>query len=389
MSQYGLEAQMRMYMQALSGQSNWAWPVGIDQWRAAARRAMSREAWGYVEGAAGTEDTMHENRRALERIRIRSRMLRDVSDRDLSTTLMGQHFSVPFLLAPIGVQEIVHPDGDMASAAAAAASNVPFVLSTVSSFSIEQVAQAMGSARRWFQLYPGRDPEVMKSFLSRAEQAGYSAVVVTVDTTMLGWRPKDLETLYLPFLFGRGIANYTSDPAFRARLQESPGQDPAAAVQEFLRIYVNPAFTWGDLAELRQWTRLPVLVKGLTHPADVSRAQSLGFDGVIVSNHGGRQVDGGVATIAVLPAIRQAVGDTFPILMDSGIRSAQDVFKALALGADAVLLGRPYLYALAVGGQEAVEDLLMQFKAELDLQLALSGHRSISTIESNDVMVRS
>lgn len=380
MSHYGLEAQLRLYMESLRHNTSWSWPVGVEHWRAAAKKVLPPEAWGYLEGAAGTEATMRENRRAFERVKVRSRMLQDVSDRDLTMTLFGDRISVPFLLAPIGVQEIIHPDGELASAKAAARAEVPFVLSTVSSFTLERVADAMGTGTRWFQLYPGRDPDVMKSFIRRAEQAGYSAIVVTVDTTMLGWRPRDLENLYLPFLFGKGIANYTSDPAFRARLKRSPEEDPMAAVQEFLNIYVNPAFTWAELQELCAWTRLPILVKGITHPEDAKMVQQLELAGLIVSNHGGRQVDGGVATLDALEAIRQAVTDDFLVLFDSGIRGAADVLKAVAMGADAVLIGRPYAYALAVGGEEAVWELATQFKAELDLQLALSGHRSIKEI---------
>lgn len=380
MTQYGFEAQLRLYTESLRHKTSWSWPVGAEHWRATAKKVLTKEAWGYLEGAAGTEATMRENRRAFERVKIRSRMLRDVSDRDVTVTLLNDKISVPFLLAPIGVQEIIHPDGELASAKAAVRAEVPFVLSTVSSFTLEQVADLMGEHTRWFQLYPGRDPDLMKSFVGRAEKAGYSALVVTVDTTMLGWRPRDLENLYLPFLLGKGIANYVSDPAFRARLTRPPEEDPMAAVQEFLNIYVNPAFTWAQLQELCGWTDLPVVVKGITHPEDAKIAQQVGVEGVIVSNHGGRQVDGGVATLDALETVRHVVADDFLVLLDSGIRGAADVLKAVAMGADAVLIGRPYAYALAVGGEEAVWELATQFKAELDLQLALSGHQSIREI---------
>ncbi len=380
MSQYGLDTQFRMYRAALSGQLQWDWPVDVKEWRRMAKNSMSKPAWGYLEGSAGTEGTRRENRRAFERIRIRSRMLQDVSDRDLTTDLLGQHLMAPFLLAPIGVQEIIHREGDLASATAARVSGVPYVLSTVSSHAIEAVADVMGDATRWFQLYPGRDPEVVKSLVRRAEQAGYSALVVTVDTTMLGWRPRDLKNLYLPFLLGQGIANFISDPVFCARLKRPPHEDMMAAIQEFLSIYVYPGFTWRDLKALVQGTALPVLVKGLTHPDDAKRAEAIGAQGVIVSNHGGRQVDGGIGAIDALPRVRQAVGDDFLILMDSGIRSAQDVLKAVALGAQAVLIGRPYAYALAVGGQAAVVELLNQLLAEVDLQLALSGYAAVKDI---------
>lgn len=386
MGQYGLDTQLHMYQAALSGQLQWDWPVGVGQWRRAAKKTLSKSAWGYLEGSAGTESTTRENRRAFERLSIRSQMLRDVSDRDLGVDILGHRGMAPFLLAPIGVQEIIHPDGDLASARAAQGIGVPYVLSTVSSHSMESVAAVMGGATRWFQLYPGRDPDVVKSLVGRAEQAGYSALVVTVDTTMLGWRPRDLQNLYLPFLLGQGIANFVSDPAFCARLKRSPQEDMMAAIQEFLSIYVNPGFTWRDLEALIQGTPLPVLVKGLTHPDDAKRAQDIGAQGVIVSNHGGRQVDGGIGAIDALPRVLQAVRDDFPVLMDSGIRSAKDILKAMALGAQAVLIGRPYAYALAVGGQAGVVELLNQLLAEVDLQLALSGYAAVGDLRPDYVV---
>lgn len=385
MTKHGLEAQLNMYARSLMGQTEWRWPVSASDWRAQARTKLAEGPWGYVDGGAGDESTMRANRAAFERWQIRPRLLRNVEDRDLAVTLFGHTFPTPFLLAPIGVQSIIHPEADLASARAGAKHHIPFILSTVSSVDIETIAHETMDAVRWFQLYPGRDADVVLSFIHRAETAGYSALVVTVDTTMLGWREQDLKNLYLPFLQGQGIANFLSDPAFRSRLRVPPEENLSAAIQEFLSIYVNPAFTWDDLSKIRAQTHLPLLVKGITHPEDVREAVQRGADGVIISNHGGRQVDGSVTTLDALVDARAVVGDSYPLLLDSGIRHAADVVKALALGANAVLIGRPYAYALAVGGQAGVDELLTQWTAELDLQLALSGHRAVRDVNRHCV----
>jgi lactate 2-monooxygenase len=375
-----LEAELKIYSAAFAGRDVWEWPVASQGWRRAAKAVLSAGAFGYIAGSAGQESTAHANRRAFQGCAVRPRMLRNVERRDLSVTLLGRKMAVPLVAAPIGVQSIIHPAADRASAAAAAQSEIPYIASTVSSVPLEDIAKAMGEAPRWFQLYPGKNPDIVASFLARAEAAGYSAVVVTVDTTMLGWRTHDLQNVYLPFLRGEGLANFLTDPVFRAKLQKPPEEDMGAAVQEFLSVYVNPAFTWDDLAHVKAMTRLPVLVKGITHPEDAATALDLGLDGLIVSNHGGRQVDGAVASLTALLAILERVGREPLVLLDSGVRSAADVMKALALGADAVGVGRPYAYALAVGGEAGVRELFSQWKAELDLQLALSGYTAISQL---------
>jgi isopentenyl diphosphate isomerase/L-lactate dehydrogenase-like FMN-dependent dehydrogenase len=267
----------------------------------------------------------------------------------------------------------LHEEGDLASARAAAACRLPFVLSTVSSFAIEDVAAAMGAASRWFQLYPGKDRKVMESLLKRAEGAGFGAIVVTVDTTMLGWRIRDLRHQYLPFLHGQGMANFFSDPVFCSRLNAPPDRDLDAAVAVFLDLYVNPAFDWNDFAWIRETTSLPLVVKGLLHPDDASLALDRGADAIEVSNHGGRQLDGAIAALDALRPIVEAVGDRAPVLMDSGIRTGADIQRALSLGATAVLLGRPYAYGLAVAGERGVRTVLDNLLAELDIQMALSG----------------
>ncbi len=358
-------------------------PFSFEEWEDRAREILTEGAFGYVAGGAGAEETARANREAFYRWRLRPRMLRGAVDRDLETTVLGTRSSAPFLLAPIGVQEIVHPDAELAVARAAAATGIPFILSTVSSMTIEQVAQAMGDAPRWFQLYPGKSNEIMSSMICRAEESGYGAIVVTLDTTMLGFRERDLKNSYLPFLQGKGIANYLSDPAFRENFAPDLDKDPQAAVRVFLDIYVNPMLSWGDISFIREQTDLPILLKGVTHPADVRTAMEHDVQGVIVSNHGGRQVDGAIAALDALPEICEVVNEKMPVLLDSGIRRGADVLKALALGASAVLVGRPYAYGLAVGGEAGVEQVIRNLKADVDLELALSGYRSVEEVDSS------
>jgi isopentenyl diphosphate isomerase/L-lactate dehydrogenase-like FMN-dependent dehydrogenase len=313
-------------------------------------------------------------------------MLRDVSRRTLRVTLFGRELPAPVLLAPVGVQSIIHKEAERAPARAAAALGLPFVHSTAASTTIEEIAEAMTDGPRWYQLYWSRDPALNQSFLARAEQAGYQAVVVTLDTSILGWRPRDLELAYLPFLKAEGIANYLSDTVFRKSLPDAAGLDVAAAVKHFLGVFSSTAHTWADFAALRSQTRLPVLVKGVLHPEDAGLAVAHGADGVIVSNHGGRQVDGAVAALDALPGVVDAVQGRVPVLFDSGIRRGADAFKAIALGAKAVLLGRPYLYGMALAGEEGVREVLENFLAELDLTLALTGHTSFGELSTADVV---
>jgi len=287
------------------------------------------------------------------------------------------------LLGPVGVQGIIHGDADLASVRAAASLGVPFVLSTLSSRSIEDVAQAMGNAPRWFQLYWGKDHELTSSMLRRAKRSGYSALVVTLDTAMLGWRERDLQHPHLPFLLGQGLANYFTDPVFRSRLAETPEADPAAAIRLWASLFSNTALTWSDLTWLRQQTRMPILLKGILHPDDARHALDAGVDGIIVSNHGGRQVDGAIAALDALPAVATAIQQKVPVLFDSGIRYGSDAVKALALGARAVLLGRLYLWGLAVAGEQGVRDVVQNFLAEFDLTLGLSGYKSCRELDAS------
>ncbi len=300
-------------------------------------------------------------------------MLRDVSVRDLSTTVLGTALPAPLMLAPIGVQKVVHPEGELATARAAAALGLPMIVSTASHFTLEEIAAAGGEGPRWFQLYWPDDPALLRSFVERAEAAGYGAIVVTVDTFIPGWKPRDLQQAWLPFLEGSGNANYMQDPVFRAGLERTPEEDLGAATGHYLGVLANPALSWDDLAQLRELTSLPILVKGIQHAEDAREAARRGVDGIVVSNHGGRQVDGAVASLEALPAVAEAVGGELAVLFDSGVRGGADVLKALALGADAVCLGRPFVWGLALDGQAGVEAVLKMVLAELDLTMALCG----------------
>ena len=324
---------------------------------------------------------MRANLEAFERRRLRPRMLRGNTERDLSVEVLGTRSPAPFFLAPIGVLSIAHEEGEVAGARAAAATGVPLILSSAASHSIEEIAEAMGDAPRWFQLYWANDREICASFVRRAEASGYGAIVVTLDTLILGWRPRDLRSAYLPFMTGQGCAQFFSDPVFRSRLDAPPEEDVLTAAIRMLGTFPNLALTWQDLGWLREQTSLPILVKGVLTGEDAMRAREAGVDGVIVSNHGGRQVDGAVAALDALVEVRAALGGDATVLMDSGIRTGADVLKAMALGADAVLLGRPYAYALAVGGRRGVEELIQNLLAEIDLNLALAGGTSIRELD--------
>ena len=369
--------QNELYLGGLAGQRP-ELPLAYDDLEAAAREALSPEAFDYVAGGASSEDTVRANREAFRRWRIVPRVLTNVAERDLSTTVLGTEMPAPVLLAPVGVQGIVHPDAEVAVARAAGGLGIPIVLSTVSSKSMEEVAEASGAGPRWFQLYWPNEPELTASLLSRAEAAGYSAVAVTLDTRILAWRPRDLQRAYLPFLRAEGLANYLSDPVFRAPLE---GDDPAQAALRWVGVFADPSSTWDRLASLREMTSLPILLKGVLHPGDAHLAVEHGMDGIIVSNHGGRQVDGAVAALDALPNVVEAVAGRLPVLFDSGIRTGADAVKALALGAKAVLLGRPYIWGLALGAEDGVRQVLRAFLADLDLTVALSGRRSIDELD--------
>jgi lactate 2-monooxygenase len=362
-----------IYLRGLGGETP-SIPVAVADLEERALAAMEPRTAGYVGAGAGSEETIRANREAFRRRQIVPRMLRDVSSRDLAVELLGTAMPAPLLLAPIGVQKIVHPDGELATARAAAALGLPMIASTASHFTLEEIAAAGGpDAPRWFQLYWADDRPLVASFLERAEAAGYGAIVLTVDTFIPGWKPRDLQQAWLPFLEGVGVGNYFQDPVFRAALEQTPEEDQGAATGHFLGLQANPALAWEDLAWLREQTELPIVVKGIQHAEDAREALRRGVDGIVVSNHGGRQVDGAIGSLDALPAIADAVGGELAVLFDSGVRSGSDALKALALGADAVCLGRPYIWGLALEGQQGVETVLKMVLAELDLTMALCG----------------
>ena len=415
----GVARQTAIYLRGVSGGRPRV-PTDGTQLEEVARDHLSREAYAYIAGGAGSGATMHANRAAFDRHRIVPRMLRDASERDLAVELFGRKLEAPALLAPIGVLEMAHREAELPVARAAREEGVPMVFSNQASVAMEDVAVALGESPRRFQLYWSTSDELVESFVSRAERSGCEAIAVTLDTTLLGWRTRDLDLAWLPFLRGMGIAQYTSDPVFRRLLKEETPQDEAApqprptpaairtliqltrnfpepflkglssgearaAVQEFIRIYSRPTLSWEDLPFLRERSKLPILLKGISHPDDARRAVDEGIDGIVVSNHGGRQVDGAIATLDALPGVAAAVDGRIPVLLDSGIRTGADIFKAVALGADAVLIGRPYVYGLAIAGETGVREVIQNLLAELDLTLGLAGRRSIAEVGADSL----
>lgn len=382
----GPQRQMQIYLEGMQGHKP-SQPVCIEELERKAKEILKPEAYDYLAGSAGSEDTARANGEAFRRWRIVPRFLRNVSRRDLSVELFGKRHPAPVLLAPIGVQSILHDEAEIAVARAAHSLGIGMILSTVSSFPMEQVAQELGDTTRWFQLYWPGDPDFAASLIGRAEKAGYSALVVTLDTYYLAWRERDIRNAYLPFLYGKGLANYFSDPVFRAALQTPPEKDPVPGVQRFGQIYSNPGLTWNDLAFLRKHTRVPILLKGILSPEDARQAVDRGMDGIIVSNHGGRQVDGAIAALDALPGVADAVGQKMPVLFDSGIRRGSDVIKAIALGARAVLLGRPYCFGLAVNGTQGVREVILNLLSDLDLTLALAGVTSFKELSRENLFL--
>jgi lactate 2-monooxygenase len=410
----GPDRQQEIYLAGVSGRRPLI-PTSAEMLEERARKAMSEEAFAYIAGGAGAGCTIRANRDGFDGWRIVPRMLRDVSDRDTAVGLLGHRLASPFVLSPIGVLEMVDDEADLAVARAAKRTGVPVTFSNQASRPMEDCARELGDSPRFFQLYWSTSNELVESFAHRAEKCGCSAIVLTLDTTLLGWRTHDLDLAYLPFLRGKGIAQYTSDPVFdriaSGRDAESepaprPRPTPAAlktlveltraypdrfdraltsgkaraAVQAFVRIYSRPSLTWADLGFLRERTSLPIVLKGILHPADARRAVEEGIDGIWISNHGGRQVDGATSTIEALPGIAEEVAGRVPVILDSGIRTGADAFKALALGATAVGIGRPYCYALAIAGERGVQEVLDNFHADFDLTMGLAGCRSVAEI---------
>ncbi|MBF6214314.1 lactate 2-monooxygenase [Nocardia puris] len=362
--------------------------AGLEQ-RAA--EVLGEAEFAYVAGSASGERTAAANRAAFDKYRIVPRMLRGTTGpgaRDLSVEVLGTRLAAPVLTAPIGVLELMHERGEVIVGEVTKELGIGDVLSTASSSTIEEVGAAAGEW--WYQLYWPNDHELARSFVERAERAGAKAIVVTVDTPTLGWRPRDLELAHLPFLHGKGIANYLSDPVFRAKLPAPPEESEDAmrvAILTWVGLFGNHTLRPADLTHLREWTDLPIAVKGILHPDDARQVVDAGADAVVVSNHGGRQVDGSIAALDALPAVAAGVGDRADVLFDSGVRTGSDVLIALALGAKAVLYGRPYAYGLGIAGRAGVKHALRLLLADFDQALGLSGCASPAELSRSMISV--
>ena len=413
-----LERQRSIYLGGVGGQRP-PIPTDLEALEEAAWGHTSRSAFAYIAGGAGRGETIRANREDFSRWRIQPHMLRNVSQADMKTELLGAALPAPLLLAPVGVLDMVHSEADLAVARACEATGIPYIYSNQASVPMEDTAAAMPNTAKWFQLYWSKSNDLVASLVQRAEACGCTAITVTLDTTMLGWRIEDLDLAYLPFLRARGIAQYTSDPVFQRLVDEYqddldtpqpkrrlslsllksvytlmrtyPGSfwgnlrsgRPMKAVRTFVQTYTNPALNWEQLHLLREYTELPVLLKGILHPDDALRAVDAGMDGLIVSNHGGRQVDGALSSIEALPRIVETIGPDVPLLLDSGVRCGADMYKALALGASAVCIGRPYAYALAIAGQTGVEAVIRNLLADFELTMRLSGKCSIAEVKDD------
>jgi len=418
-----IERQRSIYIEGFSGQRPLV-PFHTHALRELAKRKMSAEAWAYIDGGAGNEESIGGNSSAFSTLAIRPHVMRPNDSADFSTTLLGLNLAFPVMLAPIGALDLVCTGADRIVARACNDTGTPFIFSNQAGTPMEACAAAMGDTSRWFQLYWSRSDELVLSLVRRAEACGCRAIVLTADTTLLGWRSRDLAMAYLPFLRGMGIAQYTSDPVFRELLRKGEGRqsaagtpkpkinlttianllrlkarypggfwknlrnaEPLAAVRLFTGIYSNPALNWEKVGWLREKTRMPILIKGILRADDARQAAASGANGIIVSNHGGRQVDGALPALAALEEVRKALPKPFPILLDSGIRSGSDCFKAIALGADAVLLGRPYAYGLAIARQQGVQDVILNLLSDFELTARLAGCRNLSEI-NEDMVVR-
>jgi len=368
--------QDEIYLTGVSG----ALPADLSSLEGLARARLAPQVFGYIAGGAGTGDTMRENGAAFRRWRIVPRMLTDVSSPAFASTVLGTQLAAPMLLAPVGALRLAHPDGELAVARAAGSLGVPMILSTNSSVALEDVAQASGDGQRWFQLYWPKDREVAASLLSRAKAADFSVLVLTLDARMLGWRPHDLDHAFLPVLRGIGAQNYLTDPAFVAGLAEPVADNAAAAILRSAQMFGDPSLTWEDLPFLRERWDGPIVLKGIQSVADAQRAVAAGMDGIVVSNHGGRQVDGGIGALDALPPIAAALGPRATVLFDSGVRGGADIIKALALGARAVLIGRPYAYGLGLAGEDGVRHVLRALRNDFELTMRLAGCASLDDL---------
>ena len=409
-----LQRQRKIYLDGFAGKKPTT-PVSYAGLEEKARQLLSPEAFAYLAGGAGSETTIDANRQALDKVKIHPRMLGGVQEVSMQLPWRAHTLPAPFMLAPIGVLELAHRDGDLAEARAAASLNIPMIISSQASYPMETIAKNLGSCPRLFQLYYSKSKELSRSFIRRAEAIDCSALVVTLDTTLLGWRVRDLSYGYNPFLHGKGIAQYYSDPVFNA-LPDPQADDSIKptltlslienlmrlnhripggwfnnlrsgkgmkTVRKFTSIFNNPGINWDDIALIREWTALPIYLKGILRADDALKAASIGVDGIIVSNHGGRQIDGAIASVEALREILDVVKGKLDVWIDSGIRNGSDAYKCIALGATGVMIGRPHAMALACGGTQGVIDCVTNIMSELELNMALSGCRTINEINSS------
>ncbi|MFN8280694.1 MAG: alpha-hydroxy-acid oxidizing protein [Saprospiraceae bacterium] len=408
-----LDTLREVYTRGLAGRK-FTIPFTFEELEHLAAKQLPKKAFDYIKTGAGRHQGVKNNRDGFDSYFIRPLMARGMDEIEMSTNVLGTYLPRPFLFAPIGVLGMVHQHGDLELAKASLNNGVPMIVSNQASHSLESVAIALAQRERWFQLYFSKSYELVESLICRAEQSGYQAIVLTLDTTILGWRTLDLDNAFLPFLYGKGLAQYTSDPVFLRLLQEMPqggltnrrfnlrmiagvfeiykqfpgglraniGSDlPLRAVRKFIDIYSKTDLGWKDISWLRQKTKLPILLKGILRPEDAIKALDYGMDGIVVSNHGGRQIDQVISSVDALSAIKKVVPEGFPLILDSGIRTGTDVLISLALGAKAVLLGRPYVYALGLAGAEGVDAYVQQISAEFEIVMRLSGIRSINQID--------
>lgn len=359
--------------------------------QARARECLKDELLDFVHGGAGRELTVEKNETDFRQWEILPKVFEDVSERSLALDIFGSRYDAPLSLAPIGALSHIHEDGPVETANAAGDVNVPFVFGMTDAVSLERVAEEMGAEPFWFQLYWGKDREVIASIIRRVERAGFRALVVTMDAPVRGWRPRDIEPgndSWFTWERVRETVNYLEDPVFQDRFEGPPEANKDIITEHFRTNFVDPSLTWEDIDFLRETTSLPIIIKGIIRPDDARRALEHGVDGIVVSNHGGRQIDGALSSIEALPPVVREIDGAIPVLLDGGVRGGADIFKALALGADMVSIGRPYLLALAIGGRDGVAQLFHHYIDELDTILGLTGNRSLSEVARSDIRRR-
>ncbi|WP_233549427.1 alpha-hydroxy acid oxidase [Lysinibacillus yapensis] len=360
-------------------------PVNFDNLEAKAKEILPLGNFEYIRGGAGQEQTMRNNRIAFESYAFIPQLLNDTSSIDTSISLFGISFPKPFIFAPVGMNMLEHPDGELAVIRAASKLNIPYALSTVSSYSLEEVAEVAPDHTKFFQLYWSKEEEISFSMISRAEAAGYRAIVLTIDTTVSGWRTGDLKINFSPLSQGFAKGNYVNDPIFRKNLLNGSYEN---YIDGILKNIDHAHLTWAHIEKIKKHTKLPVLLKGILHPNDAVKALESGIDGLIVSNHGGRQLDGVIGSLDALPNITKVVNGRVPVLFDSGVYSGVDAFKALALGADAVCIGRPYVYGLAIAGEQGVQNVMMNLYNELVTTMTLAGTSSMEELKKVELVKR-